>query len=92
MNIGEFNWKELFSNDSGKTSMSALCGGLSIIAACVALIIGCITKDNNILTSACWFLGGGSGLLGIRKFMNSKETIPDITEASIIDKKDDISQ
>ena len=74
MNISKFNWQEMFSNDSGKTSMSAFCGGLTTLCACIALIIGCITKNTEILNTSCFFVGAGCGLLGVRKFVNNKET------------------
>lgn len=75
MDINKFNWQELFSNDTGKTSMSALMGGLCVLCSCIALIIGCITKNNEILSTSVFFCGAGCGLLGVRKFVNNKETI-----------------
>ncbi len=73
MSTSEFKWQELLSNDTGKTSMSALCGGLTCIASVIGFIIGCITKNNEILTTSSFFVASGCGLLGVRKFMNSKE-------------------
>ena len=78
MNISEFNWKELCSNDTGKTSMSALMGGLTVLCSCIGFIIGCISKNNEILTTSSFFIAAGCGLLGVRKFMNNKETITDV--------------
>lgn len=77
-NINEFNWKEMFSNDTGKTSASSFGGIITILCACIGFIIGCITKNDIILNASTTFILSGSALLGVRKFMNNKEDIPQV--------------
>lgn len=74
MNISKFSIAELFSNDTGKSSMSALMGGITILGSVIGFILGCISKNSEILSTSCFFCGAGTALLGVRKFINNKET------------------
>lgn len=77
MNISKFNFSELFSNDTGKTSMSATMGGILVFISSIVFAYASFTKYELGITQSVIMAGIGSTLLGIRKYMNNKETTPD---------------
>lgn len=80
MDVDKFKLSELFSNDTGKTSMSALMGGLSVLCSCIGFIMGVFNKNSEVLSTSMFFCGAGCALLGVRKFVNNKESVVDDTQ------------
>ena len=84
-NIQKFNFHELFSNNTGKTSASALCGIMTNIVGLACFAFGCYTKNATIIDNSLLVITTGAALLGVRKFF----TKSDILKTSDEDKSDD---
>ena len=75
----EFSWSELFSNGDGKTSGTAFCGIIISMIGSFCFLLGCIDKmfistSIDVISQSIVFVGLGSGLLGLRKFVDSKKS------------------
>lgn len=79
MNVSKFSLAECFSNDTGKTSGSALCGVFICFVGAITFAFGCFIKNTEIITNSVIVIGSGSALLGIRKIINNKETDNSVT-------------
>jgi hypothetical protein len=78
LNISKFSWAELFSNGNGKTSGTAFCGIVICMVGSLCFLLGCIDKmfissSIDVISQSIMFVGIGSGLLGFRKFVDSKK-------------------
>jgi hypothetical protein len=78
LNISKFSWAELFSNGNGKTSGTAFCGIIICMIGSLCFLLGCIDKmfissSIDVISQSIMFVGIGSGLLGFRKFVDSKK-------------------
>jgi hypothetical protein len=78
-NMHEFSWSELFSNGDGKTSGTAFCGIIISMIGSFCFLLGCIDKmfistSIDVISQSIVFVGIGSGLLGLRKFVDSKKS------------------
>ncbi len=71
--ITKFSFAEMCNNETGKTSMSAIMGGFIILCSGIGFLIGCITKNSEILSTSAIYVSAGAALLGVRKLMNNKE-------------------
>ena len=85
LNISKFSWAELFSNGNGKTSGTAFCGIVICMVGSLCFLLGCIDKmfissSIDVISQSIMFVGIGSGLLGFRKFVDSKK--PESTSES----------
>lgn len=77
-NISKFSWSELFSNGDGKTSGTAFCGIVISMVGSFCFLLGCLDKmllssSIDVISQSIMFVGIGSGLLGLRKFVDSKK-------------------
>lgn len=77
-NISKFSWSELFSNGDGKTSGTAFCGIVICMIGSFCFLLGCLDKmfisaSIDVISQSIMFVGIGSGLLGLRKFVDSKK-------------------
>jgi hypothetical protein len=77
LDIHKFSWSELFSNGNGKTSATAFCGIIICMVGSLCFLLGCIdkmfiTSTVDVISQSIMFVGIGSGLLGLRKFVDSK--------------------
>jgi len=77
-NKKRFSWGELFSNETGKTSGTAFCGIIICMVGSFCFLLGCIdkmfiTSSVDVISQSIMFVGLGSGLLGLRKFVDSKK-------------------
>ena len=80
MDISKFNFGELFSNDTGKTSGSGFSGVIGFLIASASFLLGVVDKmwishTPDIMINALTFAGICAGLLGLRKIFNNKEKI-----------------
>ena len=78
LNISKFSWGELFSNGNGKTSGTAFCGIVICMVGSLCFLLGCIDKmfissSVDVISQSIMFVGIGAGLLGVRKFVDSKK-------------------
>ena len=78
LNVSKFSWAELFSNGDGKTSGTAFCGIVICMVGSFCFLLGCIDKmfissSIDVISQSIMFVGIGSGLLGFRKFVDSKK-------------------
>lgn len=81
--ITKFNWKEIFSNNSGKTSGSGFSGVIAIMVGLLGFIASIvmyfITKyaayAPEISASSVTIIGIGAALLGVRKIWKDKDSI-----------------
>jgi sulfite exporter TauE/SafE len=87
--MNRFSIKELFSDNSGKTSASSFVGvivtlvGTSIFAYCS------IIKNLELVSQAVMVIGLGAALLGVNKVMNGKP-ISETTE--VTDEKETVQE
>lgn len=80
----KFSWSELFSNGDGKTSGTAFCGIVISMIGSFCFLLGCIDKmfistSIDVISQSIVFVGIGSGLLGLRKFVDSKKPAEEST-------------
>jgi hypothetical protein len=79
MDISKFNFQEIFSNQDGKSSGSGFSGVIGFIIASFCFLLGVIDKmfishSTDIMTNSLVYLSLAAGLLGVRKWVNSKTT------------------
>jgi hypothetical protein len=73
-NINEFNWRHLFNDSKGKTSMSLLVAFLMSVASIIGFLWSIYSKYNDGIIGAIAFAGVAGGLLGIRRFTPDGQT------------------
>lgn len=78
-NIKEFSFAEMFSNDSGRTSITKFAGFYIIMIGGFCFFLGCIDimfldKTVDIITESTVFTGIGAGLLGVKNIVNGQKT------------------
>ena len=80
-NINRFSFSQLCANDNGKTSGSGFSGVLAITVGVLCFMMGVIDKmfishTTDIMTNAAWLVTAGSTLLGVRKYVTTKNPDP----------------
>ena len=85
LNIQKFSWSEMVSNGNGKTSGTAFAGLVISMVGTLCFFLGCIDKmfisaSIDVITQSIMFVGIGSSLLGLRKYVDSKK--PESTSES----------
>ena len=78
LNIQKFSWSEMVSNGNGKTSGTAFAGLVISMVGTLCFFLGCIDKmfistSIDVITQSIVFVGIGSSLLGLRKYVDSKK-------------------
>lgn len=91
--IRKFNFGELTSNESGKTSASGTAGLYIVFIGGVCFLLGCIERmfidqSIDVITQSIVFVGLGAGLLGYRKSIKTKNS--SISDAGINDTNPEI--
>ncbi|MCK9574600.1 MAG: hypothetical protein WC979_01705 [Candidatus Pacearchaeota archaeon] len=74
-NITKFNWREIFSNNNGKTSGSGFAGVLSVMTGLIGFVsglamywfLGVSSGADNVLLQSLGMVTLGTVLLGARK-------------------------
>lgn len=97
LDIQKFSWSEMVSNGNGKTSGTAFAGLVISLVGTLCFLLGCIDKmfistSIDVISQSIVFVGIGSSLLGLRKYVDSKnpqptsesETPPDSSEEELI--------
>ena len=80
MDIGSFNWKEMFNNNDGKTSASAVAGLYltTIGGICFLITLICwmfkIVDSLLVMNNVLLLVSLGTALLGVRKIFKDKNT------------------
>ena len=77
--VSKFSWAEMFSNDNGKTSGTAFVGIIMCLVGTLCFLLGCIDKmwisnSIDIITQSITFTLIGASLMGLKKWVGSKET------------------
>lgn len=73
IDISKFNWKQLFNDSQGKTSLQLLCGGIGFAVGCAGLIIGGLKEDSDtLMMHAESLLYLSVGLMGIQALTKDK--------------------
>ncbi len=88
MNISKFSWAELFSNNSGKTSMASFAGLLLIILSGIPFSYSCFIKDYTIMNACVVILTMATGLILGKKIVDGKQPVVDNTDATVEEKVD----
>jgi uncharacterized membrane-anchored protein len=79
LDIQKFSWSEMVSNGNGKTSGTAFAGLVICLVGTLCFFLGCIDKmfistSIDVISQSIVFVGIGSSLLGLRKYMDSKNS------------------
>jgi len=74
--ISKFNFAELTSNSTGKTSSSGTMGCLICTIGSIAFLIASISKNSELINQSVIFTSLGAGLLGLKKANEKYEQIP----------------
>lgn len=81
LNINKFNWKQMLSDNSGKTSASSVCGVLTCFVASIVFAYASFTHYELGISQSVIMAGIGSALLGVHKWRDSIIPVsPDATE------------
>lgn len=77
LDIQKFSWPEMVSNGNGKTSGTAFAGLVISLVGTLCFLLGCIEKmfistSIDVISQSIVFVGIGSSLLGLRKYVDSK--------------------
>ena len=78
LNIQKFSWSEMVSNGNGKTSGTAFAGLVISMVGTLCFLLGCLDKmfissSIDVITQSTIFVGIGTSLLGLRKYVDSKK-------------------
>ena len=78
LNIQKFSWSEMVSNGNGKTSGTAFAGLVISMVGTLCFLLGCLDKmfisaSIDVITQSIIFVGIGTSLLGLRKYVDSKK-------------------
>lgn len=76
LNIDAFNWRHLFNDSQGKTSMSLLVAFIFAIAATVGFLWSIHAKFNDGILGSISFAGVAGTLLGIRRYTKDEPVDP----------------
>lgn len=76
----KFSWKELCSDNTGKTSPSAFSGVIVTLVGTLVFAFTAIIKNVELATQAVMVVGLGAALLGVNKVINGKPVIQDVVE------------
>ena len=79
LDIHKFSWSEMVSNSDGKTSGTAFAGLVICMVGTLCFLLGCLDKmfissSIDIISQSIVFTGIGSGLIGLRKYVDSKKS------------------
>lgn len=82
-NVSKFNWREIFSNNSGKTSGSGFSGVISILVGLIGFLSGIVMyyltnfsiHAPEVMQSSLTLIGIGAALLGVRKIFKDKDKL-----------------
>ena len=79
LNIQKFSWSEMVSNGNGKTSGTAFAGLVISMVGTLCFLLGCLDKmfissSIDVITQSIIFVGIGTSLLGLRKYVDSKKS------------------
>jgi len=77
LNMQKFSWSEMVSNGNGKTSGTAFAGLVISLVGTTCFLLGCIEKifistSIDVISQSIVFVGIGTSLLGLRKYVDSK--------------------
>lgn len=94
--INKFSFSQLFSNENGKTSGSGWGGVLAVTIGVLCFMLGCVDKmfishTTDIMTNSAWLVTAGSTLLGVRKYVTTKNPDPNavVADADPVPPSDD---
>lgn len=78
--IKEFSWVEMVSNANGKTSGTAFSGLIICMVGTICFFMGCVAKifftdSIDVITQSIVFTGLGTGIIGLRKYVDSSKTL-----------------
>lgn len=91
IDISKFNWKQLFNDSQGKTSLQLLCGGVGFAVGCAGLIIGGVKENSDsLMMHAESLLYMSVGLMGIQALTRDKPLSTVVIEKAA-EKKDDLA-
>lgn len=91
--MGSFSWKEMFSDNTGKTSGSSFTGVIVTLVGTGIFAYTSIIKSLELVTQAVIVIGLGAALLGVNKVMNGKPVVQDVPDpAPKIDSPDESNQ
>jgi hypothetical protein len=79
--INKFSVAQLFADSNGKTSGSGYGGVIAVTVGVLCFMLGCIDKmfishTTDIMTDSAWLVTAGSTLLGVRKYVTTKNPDP----------------
>ena len=84
--INKFSVSQLFADSNGKTSGSGWGGVIAVTVGVLCFMLGCIDKmfvshTTDIMTNSAWLVTAGSTLLGVRKYVTTKNPDPNAVVA-----------
>jgi len=75
--VSRFSWSQAFSNQDGKTSITAPAGAFITFLGGVVFTYASFTRNLPIVMQAVIVLGIGASLLGVNKVMGGKPLLQD---------------
>ena len=87
-NISKFCWKEMLSDNTGKTSASSFTGVLCILTGLITFAFSIFFSKENFITHAITVIETGALLLGVNKIVNGKP----VTETQELEKSNNNSE
>ncbi|MES2829662.1 MAG: hypothetical protein V4687_15985 [Bacteroidota bacterium] len=73
IDISKFNWKQLFNDSQGKTSLQLVCGGIGFLVGCAGLIIGGLRDHSEtLMMHAESLLIMSVGVMGLQQLTKDK--------------------
>lgn len=76
----KFCWREMLSDNTGKTSASSTMGVLVTVVSTLIFAFASITKNMILVEHATTVIMTGAALLGVNKVMNGKPIVETVTE------------
>lgn len=83
LDVTKFNWKEIFSNNTGKTSGSGFSGVITVVVGLLGFLSGVVmhfttnfaVHGSTVISASITLVGIGAALLGVRKIWKDKDSI-----------------
>lgn len=85
MNISKFNFAEMCSNNSGKTSMASVMGGFLCLVSGICFVFGCFTHNSEIITNSTLNIGIGSSLILGKKIVDGRLPVKENDETKVVE-------
>lgn len=89
LSINTFSFVQMFNDSRGKTSMSLVCGFITVIVGCAGFLASIVLRFGEGVGGSSAFIIAGSGLIIGKTFSKDKPIVDEVAPVEILEKEID---